>query len=253
MELYYILVFFIIGTVFGSFFNVVGYRLPKGESIITPPSHCPKCNYKLKTMDLIPIVSWFILKGKCRSCKSKISWFYPLFEFITGVLFALSYIVFGLNIELLAALIFISSMIIIFISDYQTMIIPDEVLIFAAIAISIIIFLNTGFNSMLISIFDGFIAFSVMWSLKLFGDFVFKKESMGGGDIKLLFIFGLFLGWEMAIIAIFLASFIGLPISIIILKVKKENIIPFGPFLAIASIIITLLQVNIKTVIELLI
>jgi leader peptidase (prepilin peptidase) / N-methyltransferase len=253
MELYYLFVFFIFGTLFGSFFNVVGYRLPKEESIITPPSHCPNCNYKLKAMDLIPIVSYLFLKGRCRSCKTKISWFYPLFEFLTGIMFALSYYIFGFSIMLVMVLIFLSSMIIIFISDYQTMIIPDEVLIFAITTISILIFMEKGFNPLLVSIFNGFIAFAFMWILKLFGDFMFKKESMGGGDIKLLFLFGLFFGYEMAVISIFIASFIGLPISIIILKVKKENIIPFGPFLAISAIIITLFQININTIIDLLI
>jgi leader peptidase (prepilin peptidase) / N-methyltransferase len=253
MELYYIITFFIIGTLFGSFFNVAGYRLPKEESILFPPSHCPKCNYRLKAFDLIPIVSYFILKAKCRNCKTKISWFYPLFEFITGVLFALSYYVFGMNLYLLIVLIFVSSMIIIFISDYQTMIIPDEVIIFSSISILILTYFNNDLNTAIDSLMNGIIAFVFMFSLKSFGDFIFKKESMGGGDIKLLFVFGLLLGWEMSIISIFIASLIGLPISIIYLKIKKENIIPFGPFLTIAALIILFLKIDITWVINILV
>jgi leader peptidase (prepilin peptidase) / N-methyltransferase len=252
MEIYYIITLFIFGTIFGSFFNVVGYRLPKEESIIFPPSHCPNCNYKLKALDLIPILSYFILRGKCRSCKKKISWFYPLFEFITGLLFSLSYIVFGYNIELLMALVFISSMIIVFISDYQTMIIPDEIIIFSTVALLILTFISSDLSNTIDAFLSGLIAFAAMFSLKLFGDSIFKKESMGGGDIKLLLVFGIYLGWELAIFSVFLASFIGLPISLIYLKLKKDNVIAFGPFLTISAVIITLLQIDIATIVNLL-
>ena len=250
MELYYIIVFFVFGTIFGSFFNVLGYRLPKEESIMFPGSHCPKCNYNLKALDLIPIVSYMFLKGRCRSCKTKISWFYPLFEFITGVIFAFSYYKFGFSLELISVLIFASSMIVIFISDYQTMIIPDEIIIFASVMLLSITFVDQGLISFLTSLYNGIIAFGFMFALKLFGDFVFKKESMGGGDIKLLFVFGIFFGWEMAIFSIFLGSLIGLPISIIFLKIKKENIIPFGPFLTMAALIIMFFKIDVSWVIN---
>ena len=250
MELYYIIVFFVFGTIFGSFFNVLGYRLPKEESIMFPGSHCPKCNYNLKALDLIPIVSYMFLKGRCRSCKTKISWFYPLFEFITGVIFAFSYYTFGFSLELISVLIFASSMIVIFISDYQTMIIPDEIIIFASVMLLSITFVDQGLISFLTSLYNGIIAFGFMFALKLFGDFVFKKESMGGGDIKLLFVFGIFFGWEMAIFSIFLGSLIGLPISIIFLKIKKENIIPFGPFLTMAALIIMFFKIDVSWVIN---
>ena len=99
MEVSIILSFFIVGTIFGSFYNVVGYRVPKGESLIYPSSHCTKCNHKLGMLELIPVLSFLFLGGKCKKCKDKISWFYPLFEFISGVLFALSYVVFGLHLS----------------------------------------------------------------------------------------------------------------------------------------------------------
>lgn len=253
MELYYIVVFFIFGTIFGSFFNVAGSRLPKGESIVSPPSHCPKCNNKLKFFELIPILSWIALSGKCRNCHNKISWVYPLSEIITGILFSLSFIVFGLTIDLLIALIFISTLIVVFISDCETMIIPDELMIFAVIAISITLFIKSGLGVVIIGLMNGLIAFLFMLLLKKFGDLIFKKESMGGGDIKLLFLFGLYMGWPMAIISIFIGSVIGLPISLIFLYIKRENIIAFGPFLSIAAVIITLLKINIDIIIKILI
>jgi len=98
---------------------------------------------------------------------------------------------------------------------------------------------------------DGVIAFTVMFLIKKLGDFLFKKESMGGGDIKLLFVFGLVLGWEMAILSIFIASFLGLPVSFILSRKNDENIIPFGPFLVIAALIIIFLKIDINTIINL--
>lgn len=252
MDLYYSIVFFVFGSIFGSFFNVVGYRLPKEESIVYPPSHCPNCNHQLTAIELIPILSYIFLGAKCKNCHIKISPFYPIFEFITGFLFMMAYKIFGLNLETLLAIIFLSTLVIVFISDYQTMIIPDQVIVVSAILMIILMFFTRGLFGVGLSIINGTIAFGTMWLLKALGDYMFKKESMGGGDIKLLFLFGLYFGWEMSIISIFIASFIGLPVSIIILLIKKDNIIPFGPFLSMAAVIITLLQLDIAKVLEIL-
>ena len=248
MEIFYIIVVFIIGTIFGSFYNVVGYRLPKGESIITPPSHCPNCNKKLKAIDLIPIISYLIFKGKCHYCHKKISPFYLIFELTTGVLFTLLYLVFGLTIDIIIPITFISMLIIIVISDYLYMIINDSVLIFFGILLAIEILIIYGPIILLKHIVGGILAFITMFLLKKLGDYLFKKESMGGGDIKLMFIFGMVIGYPMAILSIFLGSLIGLPISLITLNKNPEHIIPFGPFLAIGAIIILLLGIDIDVV-----
>ena len=212
MEVYFTILLFIFGTILGSFYNVVGYRLPRGESIAFPPSHCTKCNHRLSALELIPIFSFLFQKGKCKNCKAKISWFYTIFEFITGIMFAISYLVFGLSMDLVIAITFISMLLIVIISDYQTMIIPDELLIFTGILLIIEIFIKSGLNIMLSSLLNGVIMFAIMFIIKLIGDFMFKKESMGGGDIKLMFIYGLVLGWPTSCVSICLASFIGLPI-----------------------------------------
>lgn len=245
MDLYYIIVFFIFGTVFGSFFNVVGSRLPEGKSIINPPSHCTNCNHRLSFFELFPIISYICLGGKCKVCKTKLSIIHPLFELLTGVLFALSYKIFGMSFEFLIALTFISALLIIIVSDFSYMIIPDEVLIFFGILIFIELLISNGFNICLIAIFDGVISFVFMFLLKLLGDFIFKRESMGGGDIKLLSLFGIVLGWENAISCIFLGALIGLPISLIILVKNKDNVVPFGPFLSAAAIIMLLTRFDI--------
>ena len=246
MTIYYFMVFFILGTIFGSFYNVVGSRLSRGESIVFPPSHCNNCNHRLTPIELIPIFSFLIQGGKCKNCKIKLSWFYPIHEFMTGMLFALAYLKFGFSLEIILALTFISMIMIIIVSDYEEMIIPDEVLIVFNILLVVEIFFIKGFNSLLISLLYGVISMLVMFLIKKFGDFMFKKESMGGGDIKLLFTFGLVLGIPMSFVSIFLASFIGLPISVILLYNKKSHIIPFGPFLGIGAIIILLLGIDVN-------
>ncbi len=252
MEVYFTVMFFIFGTILGSFYNVVGYRLPRGESIAFPPSHCTKCNHRLSAIELIPIFSFLLQGGKCKNCKAKISWFYTIFEFLTGVMFALSYLVFGFSISCLISITFISMLLIVIISDYQTMIIPDELLITTTILLVIELFIKGGLSLVLKSILNGIIMFIIMFTIKKFGDFMFKKESMGGGDIKLMFIYGLVLGWPTSCISICLASFIGLPISLILLKKNNSHEIPFGPFLAISAIIIVLTKFDFNTLINLL-
>ncbi len=247
-----IIMFFIIGTVFGSFYNVVGYRIPKGESILYPSSHCPKCNHKLKPMELIPVLSFLFLGGKCKNCGEKISWFYPIFEFTSGILFALCFVVFGYSLECLFYIVFISMLLIIIISDYQTMIIPDSVLIVSLGILIIIKFFMSSIEVVGMSLLAGVGAFIFMLLLKLFGDFLFKKESMGGGDIKLMAIYGFVLGFPMSIVSVFLAAIIGLPISLLVLKSKKNHEIPFGPFLAVSAIVIVLLKVDFNKIIDLL-
>lgn len=264
MEIYYSIVLFIFGAVLGSFYNVVGYRLPKGESLLFPSSHCTKCNHRLGASELVPIFSYLFLGGKCKNCGQKISLFYPIFELISGLLFAISYWVFGFSIELLIALTFLSALLIIIISDYQTMIIPDEVLIVSSIALIIEIWFLKGWSGTLESITSGIFAFATMFLLKKTGDFLFKKESMGGGDIKLMFLFGLVLGYPMALISIFVASFIALPVGLYFTYkyrdqkyIDEEDIpehsIPFGPFLAIAAILLLLSRMDFQFIIDMLI
>lgn len=252
MHIFLIISLFILGTIFGSFYNVVGYRIPKGQSILYPPSHCTKCNNKLKSYELIPIISYIFLGGKCKKCKTKISCFYPIFEFLTGIAFAVSYIIFGLSLECIYSIVFLSMLIILIISDYQTMIIPDSVLIVFSAMIIIIKYFMVGIEGVGIALLHGIGAFIFMLLLKLFGDFLFKKESMGGGDIKLLAVYGLMFGFPMSIVSVFIAAIIGLPISLIVVKKNSNHEIPFGPFLAVAAILIVLLKLDFNTLLNLL-
>lgn len=250
MDFYYIIVLFIFGTIFGSFYNVVGTRLAKEESIVFPPSHCENCGHRLKFYELIPIFSFLIQGGKCRVCKTKLSIKYLLYEVFTGLLFSLCYISFGFNLQLLLALTFVSILMIVIISDFDSYIIPDEVLIVGFIMLFIEFIFIYSFKTALLHLVSGICSFILMYGLKLFGDFLFKKESMGGGDIKLLFLIGYVIGFRMSIISIFLSSFIGLPISIYIFYKNKNHVIPYGPFLSLATLIIFLCQISFADIIK---
>ena len=169
-NLYYIISFFIFGLMFGSFFNVVGLRLSTNQSIIYPPSSCPKCGRRLSAWELIPVISYIILLGKCHGCKQPISWRYPLFELLTGFLFAASYIVFGMTLDLIIALTFISGLIIIIISDINSMTIPDEILIVTSLLIIIELLIGKGYQKAFIAIGNGLLSFILMFGIKFFGD-----------------------------------------------------------------------------------
>ena len=254
IELLYSIMVFIIGTVFGSFYNVVGYRVPNKMSIVYPNSHCPNCNHKLKFYELIPIISYIFLGGKCKSCKERISLFYPFFEFLTGILFLLSYIVYGFSMKFIISITFISILLIVSISDIKYYIIPDEVLIIGIILILIELIINVFMNNngvvngVILPILSGIGSFVTLYLFKIFGDHVFKKESLGGGDVKLLFLIGMVLGFDMSIVTIFLASFIALPVSVIGLIKDDNNIIPFGPYLSFAATIILLCKLNLEKI-----
>lgn len=238
METLYLIIFFIFGSIMGSFYHVIANRLSKESSIITPASHCENCNHKLKWYELIPIISYIIQGGKCRSCKVKLPLSYLLIEICTGILFSVCYHVFGFTLELISSLIFVSSLITIIVSDIEYMIILDEVLIFAIFGIILVDIIDIGLYDTTLRILSGLGSFIIMLLVKKIGDIMFKQESLGGGDIKLMFLIGLVIGFPMSICNIFFATFIAFPIALFLLLFKKDNIIPFGPFLSMSGIIL---------------
>ena len=248
MEVFYLIIFFIFGTVFGSFFHVVATRLANDLSIIKPGSHCPRCNHMLKWYENIPIISYIFLKGKCSNCEAKIPISYLVVEIITGLLFSVCYHSFGLTREILVALVFVSSLIIVIISDIEYMIILDQVLIVGTLLIIVIYACFFGLDDCAYSIYSGVGAFLSMYLIKLLGDKAFKKESLGGGDIKLMFLFGLVLGFPMAIVTIFLATFIAFPVALFILFTNRDNVIPFGPFLSMAALLLFVSKFDISDI-----
>lgn len=249
MQVLYYIIFFVFGSVMGSFFHAAATRLAHEESIITPSSHCHFCKHKLRWFELIPIISYIIQGGKCRECHKKLPISYLVIEIITGVLYAVAFHSFKLSFDLVIALAFISILIINIISDIEYMIILDEVLLFGICLIIVLYLVLFGFNVCCYHIVSGVIAFFIMYLIKIIGDLMFKRESMGGGDIKLMYLFGLVLGIDLSIVTIFLATFIAFPIALIVLFRQKDNLIPFGPFLSMAAILILISKFDLNDII----
>lgn len=234
MEFVILCLFLIYGLVFGSFFNVVGLRVPKRESIVRPPSHCTVCNRNLTIKDLVPVFSYVFLKGKCCGCGTKIHWVYPVMELATGLLFAFAYYQLGFTLELVVALLFISLLVIITVSDIAYMLIPDKILLFFLIPL-IVLRVFEPLSPWWDSIVGAVVGFGVLFLIA-----IVSKGGMGGGDIKLFFVIGLVLGWVPTLLTLFLASIIGTVIGVISLRRTKQGRktpIPFGPSIAIAAII----------------
>ena len=250
MQSLYLIILFVLGTLFGSFFTVVGSRLPRGENFIKKRSHCDNCKHNLSFLDMIPILSFLFLKGKCRYCGKKIDSLSTWMELFTGILFSLSYFTFGFSYQLFFALGIVSLLIILSVSDISYYIIPDEVLIFFSGYFIVLTTLNSGIKAALLVILSGLILFFFMYIVMLLGNFLFKKESLGGGDIKLMFVIGLVLHPFLGLFVIFIASVIALPISLIILWRKKKNLVPYGPFLLIAFMLIYFTRLDMKTIID---
>ena len=253
METYIYIMIFIFGSVMGSFLNVLAVRLSNNESILWPGSHCHNCNHRLRWYELIPVVSYLIQKGRSRCCHTIIPISYLIIEIVTGVLYMVSYHSFGFSYDFIISLIFISSLIVIIVSDIEYMIILDEIIAISSILIILLELVFYGLDYTVYKILAGIFAFITMYVIKLIGDRLFKRESMGGGDIKLMFLFGIVLGYPLAICDIFLATFIAFPVAIFILFSRRDNLIPFGPFLAMGAIIIHISKVNIDGIINFLI
>lgn len=231
MNLLLLIYFFIVGSVFGSFFGVVGTRLSKGESIIKPRSHCCYCNHVLKWYELIPIFSYIIQRGKCSSCKKSLSAFYPVTEIISGLLFMISYFCFGFSKELVVSLVVVSFLVIVIVSDITYLIIPDEITLFFSILMIVIKFFLFGYKEFAFSVLSGILLFSLMYCIMVMGNKIFNKETLGGADIKLMFFVGLVVSPVLGILNIFVSSCLALPISLLFLIKDKNNVIPFGPFI----------------------
>lgn len=234
MTVLYVALFFIYGIIFGSFFNVVGLRVPKKESIVAPPSHCPTCKRKLGIMDLVPVFSYLFLRGKCRGCGEKISPIYPMMEFLTGLLFSFSFYQIGFQLELVVALLFVSLLVIITVSDIAYMLIPNKILWPFGVGLLLLRFVSPlapWWDSLLGAV----VGFGV---LLLIG--ILSKGGMGGGDIKLFFVIGLVLGTIQTLLTLVLAAFIGTVVGLFILRrlgKDRKTPIPFGPSIAAGALI----------------
>ena len=233
MECLYFILFFVLGCILGGFYSALGNRLGSADYHFLP-YRCNVCGEKLSILESIPLLSYLFLKGKCRHCHKKIDIMEPLMEFFTGILFTVSYYSFGFSYELLIALGIISLLIIVTVSDLNYLIIPDEVLVFFVLYFIIVQFLAGGIINAFTHILTGAFLFVLMFLIMWFGSKALKKESLGGGDVKMMFLFGLVLDPLLGAISIFLGSVFALPMSLFLLYKNHEKVIPFGPFLLLA-------------------
>lgn len=225
---------FLIGIIFGSFFNVVGIRLPQGKSFLLGRSSCPNCSIPLQWYELIPLISYIKQRGQCSSCSHSVSPIYPIIELLTGCLFLYSYLHFGLGVELLITWLFMSFLIIITVSDLVYMVIPNKLLLcFFSSFLLVRIFIP------LEPIYDALFGAIVGYSLIAF-IIIISKGGMGAGDMKLLAVLGLVIGSKKVLLTFFIAVWVGAIIGLIFIyrhKGDKKTKIPFAPFLVFGAII----------------
>jgi len=230
---------FLLGAAVGSFLNVCIYRLPAGESIVSPPSRCPACGARIRPWHNIPILGWLILRGKCRDCGAPISPRYPFVELLNGLLTLALFLKFGPSPTFLVLFVFCSALVAITFIDLDHQIIPDVISlpgIVVGFACSFVLPWLGWKSSLMGIVAGGGSLLLVAWLYELFT----KKEGMGGGDIKLLAMMGAFLGWRSVPFIIFASSLIGSVIGVTLMLIQKKDgklAIPFGPFLAAGAVL----------------
>lgn len=229
---------FIFGAVVGSFLNVCIFRLPAKTSIIKPLSQCPHCHHPIRFYDNIPLISYIVLKGKCRDCGEKISWRYPLVELITATLSLLLFLQFGPTLISLIFFIFTAVLIVITFIDLDHQIIPD-VLTLPGIPVFFLLAIFVVKIPWLEALIGLLIGGGVLFAIAFVYELLTKREGMGGGDIKLLAMIGGFLGWKSLIFILLFSSFSGAIVGIAAMIIKKQDMkyaVPFGPFLSAAAV-----------------
>ncbi|MCF8002357.1 MAG: prepilin peptidase [Halanaerobiales bacterium] len=227
----------LLGLIVGSFLNVVIYRLPLKKSIIFPSSHCPYCKKKLKYYDLIPVFSYVFTKGKCRYCGEKISIQYPIVELLTGLLFLLTFLKYGLTSEFIILVLLITSLIAVSFIDIKYQIIPNEIT-FLFIPLGLIFSLIFNHISFINSLLGLIIPAGILLLIALT-----YKKGMGIGDVKLIGMIGVFIGWKYALISIFIGALFGSIYGIYMMlidKMTRKTRIPFGPFISLGAVLMIL-------------
>jgi len=222
------------GAVIGSFLNVCIVRLPAEQSVVSPPSRCPKCGKPVEWRDNIPVLSWLLLGGKCRGCREPISILYPLVELTTAIVWAGMAWYYGLSLEALKGALFATLLLGIALTDARQYIIPNE-FTFGGLAIGLVLSAAGGLNSVLAALFGAAAGFGLLWLVGVAGRWAFKEEAMGGGDIKMMAMVGAFVGWQGVLLTIFLGALAGTAIFLPLTLIGRKKLVPFGVFLAIGA------------------
>lgn len=224
----------VLGALIGSFLNVCILRWPKEESVIKPRSHCPGCGKMIAGWDNIPILSWLILRGRCRSCKTGISIQYPLIELAVALIWAGMAWHYGLDLKALAGSIFFTLLLGIAATDAREYIIPDEFSL-GGLVIGLLLSIAGGFDGIIAAVLGAVVGFGLLWGVGAAGTKMFKEEAMGGGDIKMMAMVGAFVGWQGVLLTVFLGALLGTLVFVPLSLVGKKRLVPFGVFLSLGA------------------
>lgn len=229
------LIIFLYGIVIGSFLNVLIYRLPKKENIVTTRSHCMNCGYQLKWYDLVPIFSYLALGGRCRKCKTRISVQYPIIEALNGILYLIIFIRFGMSVDSLLYCLLFSALLTLSVIDFRTYEIPVGINVFILLLGLVRVVTDwSNWSNYLI----GFLAVSIFLYLIYL---VTHGRGIGGGDVKLMAVCGLVLGWKLIVLGFFLGCIIGSICHLIRMKVSDaDHVLAMGPYLSVGVMIAAL-------------
>lgn len=232
-------IFTLAGAAVGSFLNVCILRIPRGLSIVSPPSHCPKCNHPIRIYDNIPVIGYLLLRGKCRDCKEKISVRYPLIEILTAIIACLLFRKFGLTTAYLSVFVFTCTLIVITFVDFDHQIIPHVITLSG---IPLFAFLSVAFMGF--TLVDSFLGImvgaGVLYFVAIYYEALTGREGMGGGDVNLLAMLGAFLGWRSLLPILLISSFVGAIVGLGFILWKGKDMryaVPFGPFLCFAALL----------------
>lgn len=238
------ILWFIIGAMAGSFLNVCIYRLPREQSIVQPRSHCPKCQHPIAWYDNIPLLSYLMVGGKCRHCRGAIHGRYPVVEALSGALSVAVVHQFGVGPKSLVYLVFLWALLVASFIDLEHQIIPDEISfggLVAGLVLSGLIPQLHGTDQALValkrSVIGAAVGGGLLYVTGTIGTLVFRKEAMGGGDVKLLAMAGSVLGWKLVTFTFFVAPVLALIPGVVVLLLKRSHVIPYGPFLSLALVL----------------
>lgn len=226
----------LLGAVIGSFLNVCILRWgaePK-QSVVHPPSRCPKCGQRLRWYDNVPVVSWLVLGGKCRSCRTPISPQYPLIELAVALVWAYMAWRHGFGLEALRGAVFATILLGIAMTDARAYIIPDEFTL-GGLVLGLAFALAAGRQALGVALLGGAVGFGLLWLVAVLGEAIFKQEAMGGGDIKMMAMVGAFLGWKGTLLTVFLGALIGTLVFVPLTLMGHRKLVPFGIFLALGA------------------
>lgn len=237
MKLFIYFWLFVIGAMMGSFLGCMGYRIPNKIKTTYPSSFCPNCKKPLKWYMNIPILSYILLDGKCKYCHKKIGIIYFLTEIITALLFVFNYFMFGFNINFFISIILTCILTVTIVSDFEYYYISDRVLLIGYVFLLIVLYYFDT-DILFTNTVSSIVIFLVMYGIKILGNSMFKKESLGDGDIKLMGVIALGLGITNSFVSLFFSSLVALIFSLIIMRKNKDGLIPFGPFLLLGALIV---------------